>query len=232
MTSSSNSKPHAPPLLQRQSSAPGLRKGGSSSLSRTSHSHPITVSPVSKTGSGRLGLCYCPGKNLVREGIKWERDLDIDLRDMKERHRVDVVVCLLSPAELRSLGVRRDYCESVVKSGMELIMHPIIEMAAPDDIGSARELVERVVGELAKGKRVVMHCRGGMGRAGMMAACVLYRVGEAQGHKAAIEMVRKRRGKGAVESRAQEAFVAKYQQLGVKVGWEGEGPAGDQQEPP
>lgn len=35
---------------------------------RTSLTHPITVSPITKNGEpGKLGLCYCPGKNLVRE---------------------------------------------------------------------------------------------------------------------------------------------------------------------
>jgi hypothetical protein len=72
--------------------------------------------------------------------------------------------------------------------------------------------VERIVDELDKGMRCVMHCRGGMGRAGMMAACVLLRRGECSKAKEAIETVRKRRGRGAVESRAQEDFVAKYSQ--------------------
>ena len=71
-------------------------------------------------------------------------------------------------------------------------------------------LVEQIVEELDKGMRCVMHCRGGMGRAGMMAACVLLRRGECSKAKDAIETVRKRRGRGAVESRAQEDFVAKY----------------------
>ncbi len=43
---------------------------------RTSESHPITVSVV-MTYSGRLSLCYCPGKNVVRDGVKWQRNLEV-----------------------------------------------------------------------------------------------------------------------------------------------------------
>lgn len=74
----------------------------------------------------------------------------------------------------------------------------------------AYDLVEMIVSRLQKGLRCVMHCRGGMGRAGMLAACVLLRIGECVSAAEAIATVRKRRGKGAVESRAQEAFVSRY----------------------
>ncbi len=43
---------------------------------RTSKSHPITVSVVMSC-CGRLSLCYCPGKNVVRDGVKWQRDLQV-----------------------------------------------------------------------------------------------------------------------------------------------------------
>jgi hypothetical protein len=43
---------------------------------RTSESHPITLSVV-MICCGRLSLCYCPGKNVVRDGVKWQRDLEV-----------------------------------------------------------------------------------------------------------------------------------------------------------
>ncbi|GIL51568.1 hypothetical protein Vafri_7535 [Volvox africanus] len=51
--------------------------------------------------------------------------------------------------------------------------------------------------------------RGGVGRAGMMAACVLVRLGVRIGPAEAIAAVRQHR-RGAVESMRQEAFVAAY----------------------
>ena len=59
----------------------------------------------------------------------------------------------------------------------------------------------------------LVHCRGGMARAGLFAACVLIELGLATTGPVAIKMVRARRGKGAVESRAQEAFIDDYAKL-------------------
>jgi hypothetical protein len=104
---------------------------------RTSTSHPITVSWLDAAApAGALGLCYCPGKNVVREGVRWARDLEEDLQDLLVRHGVAVVVCLLSDAELRALGVGRDYAARVNAAGLDLIQFPIIEMFAPEDMVS------------------------------------------------------------------------------------------------
>jgi len=66
--------------------------------------------------------------------VRWARSLDVDLQHLISTHGVDVVVCLLSDAELRALGVGRDYAARVKKAGLELIQLPIIEMFAPEDM--------------------------------------------------------------------------------------------------
>ena len=88
------------------------RKRSSSAVVKTSSSHPITVSWIDASKpDGCIGLSYCPGKNLVRDGIRWERSLAADLAHLKNAHGVKVVVCLLSDAELRAIGVPRGYAE-------------------------------------------------------------------------------------------------------------------------
>jgi protein-tyrosine phosphatase len=54
---------------------------------------------------------------------------------------------------------------------------------------------------------VVTYCRGGLGRAGMTAACVLVRSGA--GPDEAIDAVRRFR-KGAIETLAQEQYVREF----------------------
>ena len=157
-----------------------------------------------------LGLCYCPGKNVVREGVRWERDLDADLRQLTSTHGVKVVVCLLSDAELRALGVGRDYAARVRNAGLELVQLPIVEMFAPADMHFAAKMIDLVLGHLESGRRTVLHCRGGVGRAGMLGACLLIRMGLASGPGDAIKLVRRRRCKRAVESRSQEKFIVEY----------------------
>jgi cyclin-dependent kinase inhibitor 3 len=71
-----------------------------------------------------------------------------------------------------------------------------------------------------------VHCKGGVGRAGLVAACVLLAT-EAQSTAAdAIAEVRRRRCKTAVETTRQEEFVAKYEAW-MRAGEAG-GEAGDE----
>ncbi|KAJ1488887.1 hypothetical protein T484DRAFT_1781887 [Baffinella frigidus] len=113
--------------------AAGSGKRASGAVVKTSSSHPITVSWVDASKpDGCIALSYCPGKNLVRDGIRWERSLAADLAHLKNAHGVTVVVCLLSDAELRAIGVPRGYAEAVRASGLEIKQLGIVEMFAPE----------------------------------------------------------------------------------------------------
>jgi len=59
--------------------------------------------------------------------------------------------------------------------------------------------------EIKAGKKVMIHCVGGLGRSGMVAASYLKFKG--LNANKAIEVVRKARGPRAVESKVQEEFV-------------------------
>ena len=86
-------------------------------------------------------------------------------------------------------------------------------MAPPEDIRKFHDdVVLKIVTSLESGSRVVAHCRGGVGRAGLLACCVcLFRFGDFfKTSTAAIAFVRERRDKRCVESRRQEDFVAAY----------------------
>ena len=68
-----------------------------------------------------------------------------------------------------------------------------------------------IVRVLLEGKgNVLIHCRGGVGRAGLVACCVLSYFCQFSGSKKVIEFMRKRRDKRCVESRKQEDFVKNY----------------------
>ena len=57
------------------------------------------------------------------------------------------------------------------------------------------------------GKNLVLHCRGGKGRAGTIAAILLVEFN--YNKQEAIDLVRERR-KGAIESKEQENFIFAY----------------------
>ena len=61
--------------------------------------------------------------------------------------------------------------------------------------------------ELIDGKNIVLHCRGGKGRAGTIAAILLVEFNYEK--QEAIDLVRSRR-KGAIESKIQEEFIFSY----------------------
>ncbi|GIM12111.1 hypothetical protein Vretimale_15535 [Volvox reticuliferus] len=160
-----------------------------------SENHPLTVSwiPDCETAAGgRLGLTFCPEKHITsRDGTQYSRDVGMDLARLRQVHAVHTIVCLLPEAELRYLKVR-SYATAVEAHGMEYLHLPIIEMAAPSDALQAASVVDAVADRLLAGRTVVMHCKGGVGRAGMMAACMLVRLGVCTSPAEAIAVVRGR----------------------------------------
>ena len=129
---------------------------------------------------------------------------------------------MLNFAELRSLGIKVDYGAAVSRAGIEFVHYPIVEGAGAGDhngtMQAAHAVVASAVSVLQRGENSVMHCRGGVGRAGMMAACVLLFTREAATPKQAIGSVRKRRCKQAVETRRQEDFVKRYHAWLIETG--------------
>jgi protein-tyrosine phosphatase len=139
-----------------------------------------------------------------------QRDLKADLDLLQGELSANTIVTLLDDYELRLLRVQSLKAE-VEGRGMRWIQNPIVEMAAPRDPQDLAPLVETISREVAvEGRHVIAHCRGGMGRAGLLAACVLIELGMADGPVDAIAKVRAARDPAAVESRAQEAFIARY----------------------
>lgn len=111
---------------------------------RTSDSHPMNVSWVAKSNTGGgFGLTFCPGKTASRGNIRWCRSLDADLDRLKTHFGVTTILCLLSQAELNSLRLRH-YTEAVQKKGIQLLMFPIVEMAAPDSLNKTAAIIELI----------------------------------------------------------------------------------------
>ena len=82
-------------------------------------------------------------------------------------------------------------------------------MAPPTDIAKwNHEVVQIVVNHILENKgHVVIHCRGGVGRAGLLACNILSTLFKFKNFGHVIEFVRRRRDKRCVESRKQEDFV-------------------------
>ena len=183
---------------------------GSQSMStvKTSESDPIRIAAVtSGRDHGRIGVTLCPGKT-DPNGISgaWKRDLDTDL-DAIQRWGATAVVTLIEKREFDLLKVR-DLPTKVRDRHMEWWHLPIQDGKSPP----ARGFEDRwaVAGEalrdrLRLGFDVLVHCRGGLGRAGTVAARLLVELGAHPDR--AIRSVRNVRP-GALETEDQEDHVA------------------------
>ena len=152
--------------------------------------------------AGRLGLTIAPGRC---DGLT-SRDLTDDLRRLREDYRTDTLVSLLEPHEYDWLGIAR-LPDAARELGIDVLLLPIRDVSVPDSMSACQATVRQAVAALKEGKTVVVHCRGGLGRSGLVAACCLVECGVEP--DVAIEDVRRARP-GAVETPEQEQFVRRY----------------------
>ncbi|WP_088285214.1 cyclin-dependent kinase inhibitor 3 family protein [Ideonella sp. A 288] len=180
---------------------------------RTSLSHPLRIDEVVVAHTaGRIGLCICPGKRgHSLKGARWQRDLAMDLA-VVQRWRPNAVLTLLEAHEFDLLGVPQ-LGPQLQARGIEWHHLPIVDMQPPDarfEAGWHRTgpLVRRY---LDQGGRVLVHCRGGLGRTGSVAARLLVELGT-PAHEA-IARVRQARP-GAIETLEQARHVLDLPQPG------------------
>ncbi|MCL4744603.1 MAG: cyclin-dependent kinase inhibitor 3 family protein [Burkholderiaceae bacterium] len=170
---------------------------------RTSEDSPILIADlVVAPGLGSLGLTFCPGKKDRDAG--WDRDLDTDLRVIRD-WGASVVITLIEDHEFRTLGVEA-LPQRVRDHGMEWLHLPIRDVDVPDErfesawVGARRAIHARI----DNGERVLIHCRGGLGRTGLVAGVILVERGCAADE--AIRRVRDVR-RHAIETVPQEDYV-------------------------
>jgi protein-tyrosine phosphatase len=175
--------------------------------SRTSDSDPLAVAWVEVDGvAGRLGIAMAPGRHDRAGTTSWWRDLHADLRRLRHVHRVQVLVTLLTDDELRDLSIA-NLATALETHGVESLRLPIRDGGVPtasQEDGMMR-LVHAIVRRLRDGRTVVVHCRAGQGRSGLVAATTLAVLGAPP--SVAIARVRAAQPR-ALETLGQEAYVA------------------------
>lgn len=176
----------------------------------TSLTHPLRIDEVRPlSGWGCIGMSLCPGKRQSNAlSGNWERDLDLDIGVIRAWGAA-AVVTLMDMREHDELNVL-DLPEKVWGAEMEWIHLPIADQHAPDAVFLRRwkTFGSRIVSTLANGDRVFIHCKGGLGRTGTIAACLLIESGMKPAE--AIASVRRVR-RGAIETLEQERFVLGYE---------------------
>ncbi len=172
----------------------------------TSRLHPLEIAVVEGAPfRGALCLTFAPGKkDPTSWPSPWLRDLLADL-DVIVAWGAGTLVTLIEAHEFDLLGIPTLGAE-VRRRGIEWLHLPIRNVDVPDAFferswpAHSAELRRR----LRAGDNVLVHCRGGLGRAGMITARLP--VEEGVNATKAIEAVRDVRP-GAIETRAQEGWV-------------------------
>jgi protein-tyrosine phosphatase len=146
--------------------------------------------------SGRLGIMPRP------RGGDWLED---EIHSLKASG-VHVVASLLEGAEVAELGLtsEQSFCEAC---GISYLSFPVPDFGVPrsrqEALGFARALRDR----LREGSSVVIHCRQGIGRSSLMAACVLLLCGV--GAEGAFGRVEAARGRPVPDTPEQREWVAR-----------------------
>lgn len=181
---------------------------------RTSETDPLRIATVEAGSQGGLvGITFCPGKcGSSSFSRPWQRDLGADL-DRVAAWSPRAVVTLIEDREFTLLKVP-DLGERIRARGIEWFHLPIVDAGVPDERfetgwRDAGPMLSRWVGE---GERVLVHCRGGLGRAGMVAARLLIELGSSAPE--AVRRVRVSRP-GAIETAAQLAHVLASTAIGA-----------------
>ena len=149
---------------------------------------------VSGPWPGRLAVASRPrgGDWLEDEIASWQRA------------GVATVFSLLTAEEERDLDLAHE-AEEVKARGMNFVSFPIPDRGVPSSETEVATALEKVDADLASGKNVVIHCRQGIGRSGLLAACVLVTKGLDPAN--ALEGVRTARGVDLPETEEQRRWI-------------------------
>jgi protein-tyrosine phosphatase len=121
---------------------------------------------------------------------------------------INTVVCLLERDEVDELGLGEE-AEICRGHGIEFISFPIQDRGLPQTVGETEILAQQIALKLKNGTTVAMHCRAGIGRASLIAACAM--VCSGLDTCSAFDVISKARGVKVPDTDEQRGWVAFFE---------------------
>ena len=142
----------------------------------------------------------CLGTMERPRGNDW---LDDEIRGLKYQE-VDCLISLLEYAEQEELDLLEE--ENIcTKYEIKYLNFPIQDVSIPSNEVAFRQVVNQLVEYLNQGKRIVIHCRMGIGRSSVLAAEVLIKMGCPA--KGIFEHISQCRGLEVPDTTEQKAWI-------------------------
>jgi protein-tyrosine phosphatase len=155
----------------------------------------LAAYPIPAIASGELAIVACPQSSMLGAWVH------------AVHARYTVLVSLLAARDVEALGLHEEGARYQALGG-RFVAYPIDDYSVPSDLDSFVDLVERIHGALAMGQGVAVHCRGGIGRSGLVASAVLIRDGRSL--ESAVARVARSRGHPVPETAQQRRWLAGF----------------------
>jgi protein-tyrosine phosphatase len=142
------------------------------------------------------------GEDLAEEVLHWKKE------------GISLVISLLTKAECKELDLEGEQkeCENI---GIDFINFPILDRQVPESYLEYNKLIDKILERLSKEQKVLVHCRGGIGRASLVAGGVLIKQGFSA--KTAIETISKSRTLKVPDTEEQEIWLGEFWEKIKKV---------------
>ncbi|HEY1038394.1 MAG TPA: dual specificity protein phosphatase family protein [Bacteroidia bacterium] len=147
-----------------------------------------------------IGMTILPGRK------DRGRNLDEDIAKIRQEG-IEKVVCLIATEEFERYGVN-DLLSSYRENGIDAKHLNIVDQGIPTK-EEMKNITAWINDQQKENKKVLIHCVGGLGRTGTVAACYLKEYFKLSTEEA-IKKIREVRSSRAVESEMQEKFVEAY----------------------
>lgn len=165
---------------------------------------PLVLTPSNSKSPGRLSISIAPG----RQDDKHHRDIREDLNAIFEAG-FETIVCLQEWKEFTELNTT--FYPTIAQSefGFRFLHFPIVDRKI-SSLENTLPLLINMINLLNAGQSIFMHCKGGLGRSGTIAACLAMYYGVS--YENVISFIRSNRP-GAIQTQSQKNFIKMFDEV-------------------